>query len=254
MDLENINIPISSKTGDALLQPPAESIGNATKVVLDSFFYLVLGPLKKYNMTQEKNLELFKEKLDEKYRKIPIENLDDSKIGLVYKALEDARYQLSDEIIREMFANLICNALDNTKNNSLNPYFSTIISNMTVKEASLLQIMYTDEYQMLASCELFLLDKVTGNKSSLRTKYILIPEDHELASSSSLELELLETHKLIDFVERGKLTNPHFEKLYNEFEIDAQNAQTKPIDRELLIEKSHYRLTFIGEEFCKVVF
>jgi len=58
------NIPISSDTGDALIQPAASSIGNALGTVLDGIFHIVLDPVRKFNIQKEHDLKIFQKVVD----------------------------------------------------------------------------------------------------------------------------------------------------------------------------------------------
>ena len=63
-------------------------------------------------------------KTSARLQNIPETNRDTSKRGLLMKIIEEAQYQISEEDLRTMFANLIAASVDNRKNTSISPRFS----------------------------------------------------------------------------------------------------------------------------------
>ena len=93
MDSNLPQLPISSETGDALAKPIAESVGNAGKDILEAVFHVALDGIRRFNMQRQFKLDKFQKELEEGTSSIPLENRDDSKLGLVLKAVEDSKYQ-----------------------------------------------------------------------------------------------------------------------------------------------------------------
>ena len=163
MDSNLPQLPISSETGDALAKPIAESVGNAGKDILEAVFHVALDGIRRFNMQRQFKLDKFQKELEEGTSSIPLENRDDSKLGLVLKAVEDSKYQLDEDDIRELFTKLITSTLDNRKNDKVLPIFSTIISNMTPSEANLLKSLYLYTLSLTPYVELKISTKNTGN-------------------------------------------------------------------------------------------
>lgn len=157
--------PIPESTRENLLNPASKSVGNALGTVCDSLFNLILMPLRKYNVIKENDLNDFKLKVESKSNEIPIENRDDSKIGLALKTIEDVRYQFDEEIMREMFANLLTATLDNRVNNDVIPIFSHLLANMSPGEAKLLKTLKEND-AVLPLVEV----TVNNSKSSIENK------------------------------------------------------------------------------------
>lgn len=103
-----INIELIPKDSlQKLVDPTFQSIGTALGDVLDGIFNLTLGKLRKYNIVQDSDLTNFTDKVNSKSGDIPNEYRDQTKMGLVLKALDSSPYQLNEEVMRELFANLI---------------------------------------------------------------------------------------------------------------------------------------------------
>lgn len=111
--------------------PATKSIGEG----LGGIVNYVMGPLRRLNVTSEKSYQDFVNKLNTKTESIPDENRDTSKFGLALKTMEDSRYQIEEEDMREYFANLLAGLIDNRKNSNASPRFSTILSELTTTDA-----------------------------------------------------------------------------------------------------------------------
>lgn len=253
--------PIPDETMNSLLKPAANSIGIAFADLLDGAFNFALNPVRKYNLTKDKDLADFADKINQGTNKIPEENRDSSKIGLVLKALEDSRYQLDKEEIRKLFSNLISNALDNRKNEFLHPKFSQILSEMTPREAELLA-MFFENNSALPSGNILRRKVNEQSFNSNKLTYLLLEgkkfdksglEFDIIDRSYGLELALLEATNIINKSE-FRLSGEANYRLYHFFEISVEEEyRKKEPDYEFVTQKSFYQLTELGESFCKFV-
>ena len=83
---------LPESTREALLNPSARTIGQA----LNGLVLFFTSPLLKFGIVKKAELEKFKNDIQQQTTKIPEENRDRSKLGLVIKAIEDAKYQLNE--------------------------------------------------------------------------------------------------------------------------------------------------------------
>ena len=249
-------LPISSETGDALAKPIAESVGNAGKDVLEGIFHLLFDPVRRFNIQRNYDLEKFQESLRETINDIPKENRDDSKINLTIKAIEDLRYQLNEEQIRDMFAALITSTLDNRKNNRVLPVFSTIISNMTPNQAVLLKHIY---FNLLVAPFIRLYAGEAGDISQRALGPTLLIVGDSCYANYDLHLSSLEYANLIEHIIGAQLSADEFQHRYELGEEQLVNmfknsGATLDENEELRWERSYYVLTPIGKALCDIVF
>lgn len=257
MNLEQI--PISKETGDALLKPAAESTGNAFKTVLDGIFHLALDPVRKFNIQREYDLEKFKKEVYRKTQELPSENLDDSQMGIVLKAIEDSRYQLNNDDIRMMFAKLIASTFDNRINSTISPKYSSIIADMGPKEAKLLELIFRNRFSVVPIVDLKV--KNINNHSERTIKLNALLLDSGPTQDYALELSLLESANLIKFRDDFRLTNPHFEQIISDYtnsfspDLGIVFSNLVNTDQETIdFHHSSYFLTELGKSFCEIVF
>ena len=252
-----VSLPISHETGDALAKPIATSIGEASKTLLDGIFHLALDPVRKFNIQRESDLEHFKQEIQYSVKNVPEEFHDDSKIGLILKAIEDSRYQLNDEEIRNMFTKLITSTIDCRTNSSISPKYSSIIANMTAAEARLLKDIYFNTGSIVPLVSLTVEDKSDYSSRNLGKDFLLF--DNYSDNQKMLVLSLLESSNLIRFHRKNKLVHPHFTNIINTFTNTFPNNLNELCpnlldNEEVVIEHSYYSLTELGESFCKIVF
>ncbi|MEB6088018.1 DUF4393 domain-containing protein [Enterococcus casseliflavus] len=136
-------LPISKKTIQKALDPSAEIIGETAATLIEAVSHAAFDRLKKFNIVRREDIKDFQRRIEEKNAKIPIENQDNKKLGLTLKALDASIYQLEEEVMRELFANLISKTVDKRINNQILPIFPTLLSNMSIQEAKLLKALAT---------------------------------------------------------------------------------------------------------------
>lgn len=120
----------------ALTYPAAKTLGLAADGLISIFCY----PLLKARIFTQEHLKQYQKELANKINEIPEENRDSSKLGLVVKAIEESRYQLNEDDIREMYVNLIAATVDNRKNKNIGPRFTTIIAQLSPSDAKFLSL------------------------------------------------------------------------------------------------------------------
>lgn len=254
-----IQLPLIDDIQKELIQPPANSLGRAGKDILDGVFNLALGPVRKYNIVKDKELEDFANKINNKTEEIAPENRDSSKIGLVLKSIEDSKYQLNEETMRELFSTLISNSLDKSKNSNLTPKYSEILSNMSVSEALLLHRMYNSYHQLVPSIDIHL--KTSGSVGSQKITNTFLLFDDSYTNTYTLPLSLLESSNLIKFNKDTWLTHEYFQQRYDTFEqshfkkLKEANffGEIDPTLHTFELNKSYYSFTVFGLSFCKLV-
>ena len=256
MDQLPSGIPISSKTGDAFAKPIAESVGNAGKDITEAIFHFLLDPIRRFNIQRTYDLEKFQESLRESIDDIPKENRDDSKINLTIKAIEDLRYQINEEEIRDMFTALITSTLDNRKNDRVLPVFSTIISNMTPNQAGLLKHIY---YNLSVAPFIRLYAGRVGDVSQRAVGQTLLIVGDSCYTNYDLHLSSLEYANLIEHIIGAQLSDDEYQHRYKIGEeqlVDMfkNSAATLDENEELRWERSYYVLTPIGKALCNIVF
>lgn len=227
--------------------------------MVDSLFHLTLDGLRRYNIVKDKELADFYDKIHEKNDPIPIENRDDSKAGLALKAMEDSRYQLNEETMRELFANLISSTLDNRKNSKVVPVFSHILANITKEDAQFLKLL-NENGGALPLVQIAQYEE--SGKSIVPYKNIVLTKNDYMASLRK-SLESLSMFGIINVEPDTSLGSNEHTEMYSSFKksdlyIHAENSLPKEISGFTFTKNSIIEgrviLTSLGIDFVNIVF
>lgn len=141
--LEAISNAVPESTREKLLNPSAKIIGDSIAGILGKVF----RPLQEWKIVNEHHLEEFKDNIYNNLSQIPEDNRDASKLELVLKAFEEAKYQLDEKELRNYFSNLISSSVDNRKNSAITPRFATVLSQLGKDEATILKKLNSQDRQ-----------------------------------------------------------------------------------------------------------
>lgn len=125
---------------------PDESLGKFWNPILSSlgegfggiFYWMFHKPIE-YKVIRKAALKDFVIQMSQKMNEIPEDFRDPSKLGLVLETLQNSVYQLNQEEIRAMFANLVANLADKRKNSTITPRYVYILSQLGYDDAVFLR-------------------------------------------------------------------------------------------------------------------
>lgn len=125
---------------------PDESLGKFWNPILSSlgegfggiFYWMFHKPIE-YKVIRKAALKDFVIQMSQKMNEIPEDFRDPSKLGLVLETLQNSVYQLNQEEIRSMFANLVANLADKRKNSTITPRYVYILSQLGYDDAVFLR-------------------------------------------------------------------------------------------------------------------
>ncbi|MCT3039398.1 DUF4393 domain-containing protein [Leuconostoc mesenteroides] len=141
-DLKTLSDFVPESTKEELLNPPAHAVGQG----FGGLLYWILHPLIKLGIRSQAEVEAYQKSFEEKANNIDVENYDPSKIGLAYSTLQSSADRLDNDLLRDMFAQLLTNTLDKTKNTTISPKFKSVLANMSNDEAILLNYLASNRY------------------------------------------------------------------------------------------------------------
>ncbi|MGC2988429.1 DUF4393 domain-containing protein [Enterococcus faecalis] len=246
-----------------LFGPATKSIGEG----LGGIVNYVVGPLRKLNVVGEKSYIDFVEKINSKTDSIPVDNRDDSKLGFALKTMEDARYQLEDEDMREYFSNLLAGLVDNRKNQDSSPRFSIILSELTTIDANLLKKLYKLSITPTIKVRV---QAPNGNGIDYIENLILTQKGIAENNFSDLSpsLQTLRSYGLIDIRPSIELTQKKHTKIYEDFENStyfktlkyslnsffANSSFFKDTGFSIISIRGSIHVTDLGFLFCSKIF
>lgn len=242
------NLPVEPV--NKLLNPIADSLGQG----IGSIFYWAFQKPIKFKIIKEVELQDLANKTSARLQNIPETNRDTSKRGLLMKIIEEAQYQISEEDLRTMFANLIAASVDNRKNTSISPRFSFILSQLSAKDAKVLQIIYNQPYHQLPLGYLNYKNKDGSLKIS---PYLSLTINNEELFTFKESFESLASLGIITIHQDAWLASTEYTARYNLIEQILKNRfyDTRVTDiNSLEFKKGSIKVTSFGESFLRCIF
>ncbi|RMC50847.1 DUF4393 domain-containing protein [Lactobacillus sp. ESL0225] len=151
MDPENPLNFLPQNTQERLMNPIAKNIGDT----LGGISELLLSPINLGTTWANAYIRKFKQSIIDNVNKIPEENRNFSKLNLAMKTIEDSKYQISDDNLREMFAKLIAASIDKRNNQGLSPRFSNVLSLFGPEDAKFLMQISTNNLNSIPTVIFF---------------------------------------------------------------------------------------------------
>lgn len=238
---------LPENTKEAFLNPTAQSIGDA----MGGAVKFILTPFRMLGIIGDQVYDDFKSKITKKSKDIPLENRDSSKLGLVLKAIEESRYQLNEDLLREIYANLVVSSVDNRKNNKITPRYATALSQLGVDDVRFLQKLYFAEYHNFPCGRL--ISKQDGG-SVILTEPAYYPTNGSIAVHIAETLDILESLGLIKVFFDTWLSRDIYLQKYSEIEGFLKSFNPSYLANNIELEKGYIKLSDFGLSLCSCIF
>ncbi len=121
-----------------LVQPAAREVGTALGTVAKAV-NVALAPISMMVWSYDSIKSYISTSVSKKLENVPTENIVQPNPVVAVPAIEALRYTGHDETLREMYANLLANAIDVSTQENAHPSFVEIIKQLSPKEALLLK-------------------------------------------------------------------------------------------------------------------
>lgn len=189
---------LDSESKHAIAYPSAKTLGLA----IDGLLTFVCYPLLKARIFTQGRLNQYQKEVSDKINQIPEKNRDQSKIGLVVKTIEESRYQLDKDDIRQMYVNLISSTVDNRKTSMVNPRLATVVSQLGTSEASLLELLFKADNHTILTSELW----GTGKAGNFKNSPTVLYTNDSFFKNYDSSIDILKSLGVINFPYKRKLT------------------------------------------------
>ena len=233
-----------------LTDKPSLAIGTT----FSDLWYLVFGNFsylaEKKKIAYTHKLELFRKELDDSIQLIPPEKLIEPSIQVTAQALENSKYCIESDELREMFTALISNSMNADFSKDVHPSFAEILKQMSPLDAVIIKIFKNSPISGFPLCQYIL--RIDSSFKILLDNVFLenpdtSPPNNSLSISSLSRLGLLETSYGQFIVEENN-------DLYVPFRnhLWYQLIQKEFPDQTIDIKKGVVRLTPLGRSFTQV--
>ncbi len=224
---------------------------NAGQTLADCWF-LVFGGIsqmaEKRKIKYALDLEIFKKSLEDKIAKIPEENRIEGKIQTIMPALENSKYCVEEDELREMFSNLISASIDNRKSDLVHPSFGELLKTMTPLDAQNLLLLHSNGYLPICDVRLFKPSPAIGYSYAMTNLFLMNP-NCVIIEKSAQSISSLTRLGLIESSYNEYIQQPDAYNAYEEFLKAYRTYDPRP---NLKLEKRVIQLTPIGTSFVKI--
>jgi len=219
---------IVKQAGELAKEPVANIVNPSTKTLgrrLGDLLDVILTPFEIAKIYKDHKVEDFKRSLKNKVNSIPDENKITPPLNVVGPALEAAKFHIEDDLLREMFAELIANSMDNRRHDLSHPSFVEIIKQLSPLDAKNIATFRTNPMRSVADYELDMgMGLVVAKTPIIRNVVLGIGLDDDIFMSSNSITNLVR----LGLIERDNQKTPR-EK--SEYEIDSVLAQVEAMIR-----------------------
>jgi hypothetical protein len=148
----NVKATIDAVTGLAkaipvyqdAIQPAAKEIGKSLATITKTV-NIALAPIKALVWGYEKIEEYLTERVSEKLKDVPEENIETPPIYIAGPAVEALKYTGHNEDLRELYASLLAMSMNKETSDKAHPSFVEVIKNLSTQEAYILQYFISNK-------------------------------------------------------------------------------------------------------------
>lgn len=141
--LDNLELNVIPDSVDNAVENLTDELTKTVGHTFSDIWYLVFGGISqaadKRRMKYAHDLECYQQELSNKISKIPDDKLIEPNIQVTAQALENSKYCIESEELREMFSNLIANSMNSDYADTAHPSYAEIIKQMSPTDARVLK-------------------------------------------------------------------------------------------------------------------
>lgn len=265
-----INMSDETKNKFSLIDLPdvPDSVDNAVKNLSDiptknigqtfgDLWYLVFGGIShaadKKRMKYATDLEKYHQELTQSIDQIPNDKRTEPSIQVTAQALENSKYCVSSELLREMFVKLISGSMNIDKKALVHPSFPEIIKQLSERDALLLKDIYSSSKPALPIVTIGIRSNDNGynviHSNVFISKTLNFSTYDYMLSLSSLQ------HANLISISYDTWIND--EKSYEDLKNTSEYLQVKEIlshtnQSKPYLKKGMVQLTHLGRAFCSI--
>lgn len=231
---------------DNLAKKPTASIGKGISSIIDLVFMPFQYGKDKLSVYYQNKLETYKKELIEKEKSIPEDKIEEPDFQTVAVAVENSKYCITNDDLRNMFVNLIGNSIHKDKKKFVHPAFAEIIKQMTSIDANVIaQFKYNESLPIL---ELRKIDSYSNSYSVIFTNFFIHGGKYKLINDLAKSITNLNRLGIINISYSKYFTD---DRNYNEI-IEIANSSCEIFEinsKDMNIQKGIASLTSFGKEF-----
>lgn len=241
-----------------ITEPASKEVGGILCTFTGFFNKVVLYPLKCLNMTFEQKAIQFERKIQEKYNNIPEQNRVECPVNILGPTLESLKYNIDEEYMQELFANLLSASMDKTKQSTVHPKYVRIISEMNEIDARVFYYLTNKYIGYVKSGKVNIIVKGTDQHYVNALPEWIIEDDIQGIDIFNVSKALIRLSNwgLLDLmfdrhagssVLKNLYKKPEVQNIFNTYLLSNSNVELKGTDCIININDE-------GNTFAKIVF
>lgn len=241
---------VYSDGGKPVVKATGELVGLVPRAIKAA-----LAPVEKWILQREYNIEEIKKLLEEKLKNVPPELIQPPEAHIAVPALQYISYCMDNEELRNMYANLLANSMNEVVKNGVHPGFVEIIKQLCPDEAKILR--YFSTHTVIPTVTLRYengrgegIDVVKNFSNVGELTQCENPFEVNKYFNNLIRLGLLESSQA-SFLTDGKLYEPLINHGYIQAKTDKSVLQVSKF-KEVNFKKGYICLTDFGKSFCGV--
>lgn len=249
---------VAGETYQDVVQPVAKPVGQLAGL-LPRAIKAKLAPLEKWILHQEYSVEETKKLLEEKLKNISSDHIVTPDAYVAVPAIQNISYCMDNEVLRDMYANLLAKSMIDSEKSNVHPSYVDIIKQLTPDEAKLLH--YISSNYLHASIPTISLRRVNsrgegfnlyrhfsdvGEKARCEKPFNILAMFDNLVRLGILEFSQFGEQLVNNDLYIALSNNPYIVLLKTRI-LAANNDEYNTIKD----EKGFVTLTEFGRQFCK---
>ena len=146
------------------IQPSAQSVGTVLSYIPRTI-RLAFSKWEKWILDGEESIRITAEMLKDKIAQIPEDKLVEPEAFVAVPAIQQIAYCQNNNILRELYANLLASSMNSDKKWLVHPSFVDIIKQITPDEAKIINSISPFKNNFIPLIDVQLFDKNSNNKS-----------------------------------------------------------------------------------------
>lgn len=247
-----VNIPDLPPSFDNAIKNVTDKPSIAIGTTFADLWYLVFGGITylsdKKKMQYAYKLEIFKKELEDSINKIPDDKKVEPSVQTTAQALENSKYCIDQDNLREMFTALISNSMNIDYQKDVHPAFAEILKQMSPLDAEIIKVFKNSSLVGLPICR-YQINENGGYKTLLENVFI----DYFMFNleTCSISISSLTRLGLIKVTYNDILLNEELYKGFTEHPWFIFLKDKFP-DKNIAIQKGIVSLTPLGRSFTRI--
>lgn len=215
-----------------------------TKAFIDSKTFRFIGETK-YNK------EKYEYELKQRINNIPNEYITKPRKSIVGPVLENLRYNMDEEQIREMFTNILTGEVDERKQKNILPAYTEIIKQLSKEDAIFLNTLKQVRKHQLSTCIIRL--EYDNKEGYINLDTIIADGLHHTLNPKKIVLENLERLNIINL--SSNIMLPENKKIVKNAFIhykDSYSGRDKPSNANVTYTEGLLTITDFGWNFIDI--